>query len=199
MNSNNSSPPVVHWYSHPSDRETKEFVADAMLRFEQEVSRQTGIPIIVCELAEESAPIVNVLLEDPEFVGDGLLIAPLFEQVGKALPKVKRLVLYCPNAPTIRRMAQQEMGIGHLPWGVARAHLAFVFQPQIPQVIWHEMLHTIDADECYDKDRPRAPFAGCTDTDRKCLMQFEPTLANCGDGFPICSRVLGEIRSELGQ
>ncbi|HQZ64823.1 MAG TPA: hypothetical protein PLY87_07100 [Planctomycetaceae bacterium] len=195
MTSNDSGAPIIHWYSHPSDRESTEFVADAMLRFEREVTRQTDLPIIVRELPDESMRIVNDLLARPQFVAEGLLITSLFKEVKRALPNVDRLVLFCPNAPTVRRMAQQEMNIEHLPWGVARVKQAFVFESQIPQVIWHEALHTIGAGECYDPADPRARFPLCTDP--RCLMQFEPTPTNCGGGFPICSRVLDHIRMGL--
>lgn len=191
--------PIIHWYNHHHEMRSTKFVSEAMLRFEREVTRQTGLTTITQELPHESAQVVLELLQNPEYVNEGLLISALFDQLRSVLPKVERLVLYCPNANTVRHMAKREMGIEHLPWGVASAKSAFVFEPEIRQVIWHEALHTIGAEDCYDNDRPKERFPRCTDTKRKCLMQFVPTFENCGDGFPICSRVLGEIRSGLGQ
>lgn len=197
MNPIERSTPVLHWYCYPTDRDAMKFLADAMHRFAAEVSRQTGISMIVNELPDEFVQVVNDLVEDTELVNEQVLITPLFNKIEKALPAINRLLLYCPNAPTIRHMAQREMKTNHLPWGVACVSQAFVFEPRIEQVIWHEALHTIGAGECYDEDQPKQRFHLCTDPERKCLMQFEPTLQNCGEGFPICERVLCRIKIGL--
>lgn len=197
MNPIERSTPVLHWYCYPTDRDAMKFLADAMHRFEAEVSRQTGISMIVDELPDEFVQVVNDLLEDTELVNEQVLITPLFNKIERALPAINRLLLYCPSAPTIRRMAQREMEIDHLPWGVALVSRAFVFEPSNVQVIWHEALHTIGADECYDKKRPKERFHLCTDPERKCLMQFAPSPETCGDGFPICLRALRDIKLGL--
>ena len=92
-------------------------------------------------------------------------------------------------------MAQIQLKVKHDPWGGEVDKKAFVFQPKIEQVIWHEALHTIGAPECYDPADPTAKFHLCTDP--HCLMQFEPTPTNCGEGFPMCSRVITKIRDAL--
>lgn len=56
-------------------------------------------------------------------------------------------------------------------------------------IVWHEVLHLLGADDCYDESTHAR-----TCELANCIMQFEPTSASVG-GWPfLCKRVLGRLR-----
>lgn len=195
MKSDDCKSTIVYWHSQVHYTAAVAFVERAMERFAEEVTRQVGRSISVCKVPDDEGNVVNELLTGAGVTDQDHPISNLVLLFTEELTHRWRLMIYCPDAPVVRDMARHQMKIKHDPWGVENGCKAFVFHPNIEQVIWHEALHTIGADECYDPADPYAPFPLCTDP--LCLMRFQPEPANCGDGFPMCSRVIDHIRKAL--
>lgn len=80
-------------------------------------------------------------------------------------------------------------------WGAAfrDSTLALVYGKLDDEfAMWHELLHLYNAGECYE-----LPDRGPTCTNRRCIMQYEPTADRTGPGIEICEANLHLVRKRL--
>ncbi len=83
-------------------------------------------------------------------------------------------------------------------WGAANRGglVGFTYKPGNRHVIWHEILHLLGADDCYEDAQPEK---GPTCEERKCVMQWVPTEENCGSDLVLCEKNIGRIKEHLGR
>lgn len=79
-------------------------------------------------------------------------------------------------------------------WGLATSTLAIVYGIYDKYSVWHEMLHLLGADDCYDLSKSdRGPNCDCPN----CIMQYEATKANVGDWPFICDANIQRIQRRI--
>lgn len=82
-------------------------------------------------------------------------------------------------------------------WGLRNGGLAVVYNDREP-ALWHEVLHLLGAEDCYD-----LPDRGPTCSHRRrhlpCIMQYEPIEGEVGGKLQICPENIELIQSELCQ
>ena len=81
------------------------------------------------------------------------------------------------------------------PWGLATSTLSFVYEIRDKYIVWHETLHLLGADDCYDLSKnDRGPSCDLPN----CVMQYEATMTNVGTWPFLCKENLQRIRNKLG-
>jgi len=75
-------------------------------------------------------------------------------------------------------------------WGMSGSVLASVYGKVDRYVIWHEALHLLGADDCY-----QLPDKGPCCELPNCIMQYEPTLSRVGRWPFICSKNIQSIQT----
>ena len=77
-------------------------------------------------------------------------------------------------------------------WGVAYFCFALVYKLTNPCAIWHELLHLLRADDCYDTENPSAD-PGPTCEHRQCIMQYAATEDVVDGCLPLCNGNVNRI------
>ena len=107
-----------------------------------------------------------------------------------------KLLLYCRPDSKLAMAAKKQ---ARLPsWGVTCGSFSAVYKPQNKFIIWHETLHLLGLDECYDENNPdvRRPDCKCED----CIMQYEQPDTWVGP-FSLCDKnikLLKELAEKVG-
>jgi len=78
-------------------------------------------------------------------------------------------------------------------WGIRNGCIAFVFAKFHEQIVWHEALHTLGAEDCYDESNPEQN-PGPTCELSNCVMQYHPTAAGVGEWPLLCKRNVTVVR-----
>ena len=73
--------------------------------------------------------------------------------------------------------------------GVTNGRVAFVYGACDEHVLWHEALHTLGAEDCYDVEDQ-----GPTCERDNCIMQYAPTKCNVGEWPFLCGDNVKRIR-----
>ncbi len=110
-----------------------------------------------------------------------------------------KCVLVCNNDHALVDLIRKqlaEQGTKYESWGIAYGNLAVVYVPTDAYVIWHEILHTLGAKDCYDENDPEGN-PGPTCELANCIMQYVPTEANVGEWPFLCEANIGRIQSQL--
>ena len=78
-------------------------------------------------------------------------------------------------------------------WGVKNCCLAVVYELGNHCALWHELLHNVGAEDCYDTENPAAD-PGPTCGHQQCIMQYAPTEGVVDGQLPLCSGNASRIR-----
>ncbi len=98
----------------------------------------------------------------------------------------KRLFVFCKGNEDMTLAYRESNPLAS--WGVAIAcKLAIAWVPN-PYLVWHEILHLIDAKDCYNKfGIHKCPAS-------RCIMQLVPSRIHCGERLILCSKNVQRIR-----
>ena len=172
---------MIRFYYHcfglkPSD---ERFLADALKELAQCLRTEpTKLDITLIRLGDEPelekkvnaelGPLSDDLMGN-KFSIYSLTIKSVLEKTLKlTLP---RLLVYCPGESHIAKVAIRSANIQS--WGLTDDFFAAVYKQGNKWIIWHEALHTLGADECYDK-KTLKPKPNCT-LGPSCVMQYVHT------------------------
>lgn len=90
----------------------------------------------------------------------------------------KLLFVFCSPNDEVASAMQQENRMAE--WGGAQRGSFAVAWKLNPHLLWHEAMHLLHAADCYNE-------SGHTECDEpRCLMQYEPCIANCGSELVLC-------------
>lgn len=101
----------------------------------------------------------------------------------------QRLLIYCRSDSYVAKAARKR---SRLPsWGAAYGPFSAVYKPNNKFIIWHETLHTLGLDDCYDEKCPdvRKPDCKCKD----CVMQYERPDTWIGP-FSLCNKNIERLQ-----
>lgn len=109
--------------------------------------------------------------------------------IRKRLGQVSRLFILCSPDDKIATLAKKECP--NALWGVSNTQVSATYDLDNKFIIWHEALHLLGADDCYDLSKgDRGPNCEC----KKCIMQYEPTKYTVGEWPFLCDRNIDRIR-----
>lgn len=106
---------------------------------------------------------------------------------GKLSPLARKLpFVFCvgnePFAMKVRKLKPAAK------WGIAMfGYFALAWHPDNRFLIWHEAMHLLYAEDCYDREN------GDPCDESYCLMQYEPCERNCGGDLYLCKHNISEI------
>ncbi len=81
-------------------------------------------------------------------------------------------------------------------WGISNCSLAIVYHFYDQYVVWHEMLHLLGADDCYDLTKnDRGPNCELGN----CIMQYEATEENVGTWPFLCKKNVSLVKSQTNK
>jgi len=102
-----------------------------------------------------------------------------------------RLLVYCHKDSQVSKGALREKPSAL--WGATCSPLAAVYEPNNKFAIWHEALHLLGLDECYDENTLRRKCKCKT-----CVMQYEPPLG-VDENWPsrLCDNLCGRQKRKL--
>ncbi|MBL7187426.1 MAG: hypothetical protein ISS70_13980 [Phycisphaerae bacterium] len=79
-------------------------------------------------------------------------------------------------------------------WGIAVNNLAIVYGLHHKNSVWHEMLHLLGADDCYDlSESDRGPNCDCPN----CIMQYDATIADVKSWPFLCDTNIQNIQKRI--
>ena len=104
------------------------------------------------------------------------------------LNKYEYLIGFCAKTEAFAEDLQAQNG--QACWGATYANAyALAWKPDNKYLIWHEFLHLLYAEDCYDAKSPT------TCGNAYCLMQHEPTAEYCNNGLYLCDKVEKKIKT----
>jgi hypothetical protein len=105
-----------------------------------------------------------------------------------------RTILWCDPCHVFAKTATA--ALRHARWGVTNGLLALVYGTTDKYAIWHECLHLLGAQDCYDTSDPQRN-AGPTCDVPTCIMQYAPMAHRVGSWPFLCESNVRRIKSAL--
>jgi hypothetical protein len=91
----------------------------------------------------------------------------------------KLVFVFCARDDPVAQAARRENP--QALWGAAvRGDYALAWTPGNRFLLWHEAMHLLFANDCYDESGNR------TCDEARCIMQYEPCEENCGGDLYLC-------------
>ena len=110
---------------------------------------------------------------------------------GLRLPKV---VVFCRTDHPLRTIIMKQWP--HARWGGSLGGTSVIYEER-RGAAWHEMLHLLGAEDCYDPNNPDGvalPTCGHSN----CIMQYAPNLGESENSFFLCESNAERIRRPTG-
>jgi len=110
------------------------------------------------------------------------------------------LLILCPPESTIAQLARKRERTAC--WGASFGDrdecscywLSLVYHLNDKHTIWHEALHLLGADDCYDKETKER-----TCELPNCIMQFEDPKQGYGQGLPLCQANIERVKKHIAE
>lgn len=106
-----------------------------------------------------------------------------------------RLLVYCRPDGHIAVAAKSEAARMKKPppcWGAAKMPLAAVYSPGNKVAVWHEGLHLLGLDDCYEEDNPRKKKTHCKLDG--CIMEYAPPESTCESWPFLCDHNIERLQ-----
>lgn len=197
---------VLYWHCLDMAENDEGFVADAL----EELCRylRTKLPQLTIKLKQlkdepERAKEVDAILNKVGNESDAFQRCSL--NIEKILPITANLLVYCSPSNRIAQAAMRESTLAKCGYTgdyfnyVHGALFAAVYQQGVKSTIWHEALHLLRADDCYDENNPSRKKASC-DVDN-CIMEWDSTPDSpvlCGENINRIHKKVEEILKKEG-
>jgi len=110
-------------------------------------------------------------------------------------PEWSPLMVYCKPDSELAMAARKQCP--KAIWGYMVDYiLSAVYRPGNKYILWHEILHLFDVDDCY---LPNDPYAGPTCELPNCIMQYEPLKETVGEWPFLCQENIKRIQAWNGR
>ncbi len=140
--------------------------------------------------ADYESDIDNILNDDKDDLH--CYEAALIEYFSKKQSQVSSLLVICSEKSPFRKKALALLP--HALWGIATHSFSATYALYDQYIVWHEMLHLLGADDCYDIDKgDRGPNCGSPN----CIMQYEALKINVGEWPFLCNNNISMIKRRL--
>jgi hypothetical protein len=162
---------TIYWYCHETSEDEK-FVTDSLNELARNL-REEPIKLNIAIASLQNEPYllkkVNAILN--KFTTKSYTFEKCAEEIMGAFTYekyIEKLLVYCRTDSKIAKAALNEKSSAL--WGLTRNFvLAAVYKPRNKFIIWHEALHLLGLDECYDEN---TLIRNCEW--ETCIMQYEP-------------------------
>jgi len=105
-------------------------------------------------------------------------------------PEWSPLVVYCKPDSELATAARKQMPAAY--WGcTVGSTLSAVYRLGNKYILWHEILHLFNANDCYPPDDPNR---GPTCELPNCIMQYAPTKKTVGEWPFLCQKNIKRIK-----
>jgi len=108
---------------------------------------------------------------------------------------IAKLLVYCSSDNQIALAAKSEAARMNKPpplWGAANSPLAAAYKVGSKVAIWHEALHLLGLDDCYEEDNPRKKKPHCKLNG--CIMEYAPPESTCENWPFLCERNVKKLK-----
>lgn len=103
------------------------------------------------------------------------------------------ILILCARESRLAKLSKDESSSAC--WGYSYPWLGLSYGGHDEYIVWHEMMHLLGADDCYDlKQRSHAPNCELDN----CIMQYEPTKHTVGEWPFLCCKNINLIKKRLG-
>jgi hypothetical protein len=103
----------------------------------------------------------------------------------------RRLFVFCSRDAAVARTARKENPMAE--WGAARMlHFAIAWKVGSTFTLWHEAMHVLGADDCYDD------IGRSTCKEPHCLMQYALNEADCAGELVLCKSAVRLVSFNFG-
>ncbi len=175
----------VYWYSLVPEADT--FCRDALDELTQKLhERVPDLPKVMFE---------RIASEDIDFVSDPRTYQRGgFACSGDTNPlRYQRLFVFCQGDEPFVTEAQKQNP--DALWGAAVTDphgivpYALAWRPDNKYLLWHEALHVLGADDCYDRSS-----GASTCPEQRCIMQYVPNEQNCSGDLFLCQNTIARLK-----
>jgi len=189
----------LFWYCLDMSEEDQNFVVESLDELKQLLKRPSvEVELKVFPLAQDVVPGVRAELSKPLQKTKDPFSAYYFAIRRKNVPRDKctPLMVYCkPSAGIVKaakKQAKERNGVSPR-WGyMADDVLSAVYERCNKYILWHEILHLFQVDDCYPLDDP---YAGPTCELPNCIMQYEPLKETVGEWPFLCEKNIKRIQA----
>ncbi len=117
--------------------------------------------------------------------------AAMFRWLVDTCPRIPQVILACPDDHDLAQStrANNPQAI----WGGALGPLALVYRPENKFLVWHEAMHLLGAQDCYDNAGRRTCLLD------NCLMQYVPCKHTVEDWPFLCDANVQRVRERIQQ
>lgn len=169
----------IYWYCLDMSDLCEEFVSDALMELSDKLKQPpTEVAIMAEKLPDKYAEGISQLLcgcRDFRHT-DGTITDILVRGLGLHF---HGLLVYCREDSTIARAAREANP--DALWGAQCLCLAAAWEPNNKMLIWHETLHLLGVEDCYDP----VTKEGTCEKAPGCIMQYIATEETVAD-WPEC-------------
>jgi len=149
-------------------------------------------------------PILECLLHRDFNEWSGAVLDTLMDQVGTLATDdpnrgiVPRLIVCCAQEhPVAQKCLRNEP---NALWGLANVPLAVAYKLDHPPAVWHELLHLVGADDCYEITSGQITDRGPTCEHPHCIMQYAAPERVVDGHLPLCeanARRIAELVAKI--
>ncbi len=178
----------IYWYCLDMSDSSKKFVSDALRELSDKLKQPpTEVAIMTEELPDKHAEKVSQLLCGSENIS--CTAASISYIIVNGLELLPGLMVYCREDSTIAQEVRKANP--KALWGGQVDGLAVVCELNNKMAIWHEVLHLLGADDCYDSQTEK----GTCEKAPGCIMQYAATEESVAD-WPecLCARTTKQLR-----
>lgn len=196
---------TIYWHCLGMTEADETFVNSALKELAQHLKEDPiKLPISVKRLASEPDLVreVNEVLNQPNdqscgfsyYVAKILGIFSCHVGVGQPFTHM-RLLVYCHKDSQVAKAAKSEAARMKKPppcWGAANMPFAAVYSHNNKVAIWHEGLHLLGLDDCFEEDNPRKKKRHCKLDG--CIMEYAPPESTCESWPFLCDKNVKKLK-----
>lgn len=180
----------IYWHSIGMTEADETFVAGVLRELAQNLKAEPiKLLISIKRLADKPdiAKHVDAILNDPSYTFSncaGAIPYSFFKEgiLKEGVPP--KLLVYCRPDSQIANAARRENPSAL--YGATCGSFAAVYRLDYKVTIWHEALHLLGADDCYEQDNPRKKKPQCKLDG--CIMEWNPPESTCENWPFLCDK-----------
>jgi len=182
----------IYWYCLDMGQTREKFVLESLEELRQLlIKHPLEVELNAKPLSGKAGQFVGkVFFESPK--GDEGTLSACYDAILSKVScdKFAPLVVYCRPDAKIAMAIKSERPLAC--WGVTmNHHISVVYNPENKYILWHEVLHLFDANDCYSYQAPNAEM-NCELTN--CIMQYAPKEQTVSKWPFICERNIKRIQ-----
>ena len=185
--------PLIYYYCLDLSPKQENFVETSLCKFEKVMKHP---PLEVdCEIAVLLSNIQKKIAKDLSHHSFrdcvNQMSCTLGEEATKDRP-IPQLLICCSQNHSLARKCRAESPTS--VWGSSIGRIALAYNPDDHCTMWHELLHTLGAEDCY-----ALPNRGPTCEHPQCIMQRETHTPVVNDCLPLCNKNVNFIRERFAK